>query len=736
MKYFGLDIESHDPLLTDQGPSWVYSQGEVLVTGIYDAQKQKKRALNGAGGDTVHDILFSSATTIVGANIGYDLGWLCYAHKLKIKDTRCGLIDVAIAESLIDEYQPFSLDALAQKYLRERKGSEDLAGIALQYGLKGDFRKHLKALWYGETPDKVSYKDEIRAYVISDADQPVRIWEKQHPILEEQGLMDAFIMNMKMVRITQAMKQHGVRIDYEKWQENCAIASAAYKDLHEDFVSKYGEVNINSPKQVAALFDKFEVPYKHKLVFKGWAPEGRKFSANDWFKGDEVWDQRKRLKESFPNIRVVKNKIVLMVPKQYAARTALQASSMGYQITNNPSVGKFAFAAVKATHQVAADIVEFKQVTNIVTKFLGPNFGRFLVQDTVGDWRLHSNFDTVGARQTGRMSASKPNLQNIPSKTKLFEGTEKELDLAFMCREVFVADRGQMFVKLDFSGQENVLQAHFAVGAGGKLIRSMYMANPRLDEHQFVGERSGLIEQHGPKAGRKYAKSVRFGVAYGMQLQTMCEQFGWDKDFAEELTNAINDAAPWVRETMDAIQDMLLGKNAYRGKQRRYIKTIIGRRIHLREGNDRGAYKFYNYLIQGSASDMMKLALIKYAESDIANIVTLLLTVHDEGGFSVPITPQGFAAVLILQTFFCSAVELSIPINADPEVGHSWASAEGQHKTDGAFDETVQELLERVGHELLAGNAAKTTSTDDDEDEIDFDALGDEDDTEEEGEDE
>jgi DNA polymerase I-like protein with 3'-5' exonuclease and polymerase domains len=301
-----------------------------------------------------------------------------------------------------------------------------------------------------------------------------------------------------------------------------------------------------------------------------------------------------------------------------------------------------------------------------------------------------------------------------------------------------VPDRGQMFVKLDFSGQENVLQAHFAVGANGERIRQMYRDNPRLDEHQFVATRSGLEEQHGKSVGRKYAKNVRFGLAYGMQIATMCEQFGWEKDFAEPLIAAVKDASPWVPETMEAIQDMLLGRGRYQGRQRRYIKTIMGRRTHLREGMDRDAYKFYNYLIQGSAADMMKMALIKYAESDAAKIVTLLLTVHDEGGFSVPMTPEGIAAVLLIQIFFCSAVKLEIPINADPEAGINWADVDGQHKgEDGLFDESVPNMLLRVIEEIKSGKVdivdktALSCEDDDDDDDIDFDALGEEDDDEE-----
>jgi hypothetical protein len=188
---------------------------------------------------------------------------------------------------------------------------------------------------------------------------------------------------------------------------------------------------------------------------------------------------------------------------------------------------------------------------------------------------------------------------------------------------------------------------------------------------------------------------------------------------------------------MEAIQDMLLGKGRFQGRARRYIKTIAGRRIHLRDGMDRDAYKFYNYLIQGSAADMMKHALIKFDESPAAEVITLLLTVHDEGGFSVPITPEGIALVLALQSFFCSAVKLDIPINADPEAGPNWADADGQTKDTetGLFNETVEAMLERISQKLLSGKVEIVDKTDvpcedAEDDDIDFDALGEEDEEE------
>jgi DNA polymerase-1 len=324
-------------------------------------------------------------------------------------------------------------------------------------------------------------------------------------------------------------------------------------------------------------------------------------------------------------------------------------------------------------------VVDLKQAKNIIDKFLGPKFERFLVRGANGDWRLHGNFNPVGARRTGRLSSAKPNLQNVPSKTVLYEGTADELNLAQICREIFLPERGEVLVKLDFSGQENRLQAHFAVGKNGKYIREQYNLNPRLDEHKFVGEISGLYAEYGEKRGRKFAKNYRFGRGYGMQIQTMTENFGWTKEEAERITEMYDRAAPWVKETMEAIQALLLGQGAYQGNGRRYIKTFSKRRIHLREARNRDAYKFYNYLIQGSAADMIKEALVKIDASK--TVEKLLLTVHDENVFSVPCTVAGMRRIAELQECMEHAVELFVPVICDPEIGPNWWDVEGQKES-------------------------------------------------------
>jgi len=678
-KLYGIDIETHDPHLTDKGVSWVYGEGEIIVTGLYNAQTGTKRALAGNGGKTVKDLLLDPDVTLVGTNIVYDLGWLCYEHKLAAKDVKCALIDVAIAEASIDEYQLYSLDALAWKYLNERKGSEPLKAIAESIGLKGDFRKHLKALW------DAGYKKEIKEYVISDADQPVRIWEKQREILSGnvnihrenfRGCIDALFTNFKLIKIILGIKQHGVRIDMKKRKKNYALLKNIQDKLQSDFEDKYGKVNFNSPKQLASLFDKERVPYRCKIRIKGLQVHGRKFTQNDCFAGPELWEQKKQLKEIFNNVRVQKSQLVLFVPKQYAGRTNDDLVNMGYETICNPSIDKKALDTLKKKHEVAKAIVDLKQVTSIIDKFLGPKFDRFIVKHGPDNYRIHADFNIVGARQTGRFSSANPNLQQVPSKTVLFAKTPDEIKLYTLCREVFVPDEGCLWGKADYSGQENRLMAHFAVGEGADEIRRKYNENPDLDFHEYMGIVSGLYEEYGIEVGRKYSKNCVFGLGYGMMLLTMMETFGWSKEEAERITGLFHTGAPFVRATMDRVSEVIIS--------RCYIKTLAGRHCHLKKyngvPNKRDAYKGFNKLIQGSASDMIKKAMVMLDEKGLLDIFPLFLTVHDELDFGIPKKASVIQRLPEIQEIMEHTFPLSVPIRVDPETGDDWGHVKGRRK--------------------------------------------------------
>jgi DNA polymerase I-like protein with 3'-5' exonuclease and polymerase domains len=719
MKLYGLDIETYDPHLVKKGASWVYGEGHILCTSVYSKKMSNAQVFKSNGGKAVKQILLNPDITLVGTNIVYDLGWLCYEHGLKANEVKCGLIDIAIAEAFIDEYQQFSLDALAWKYLKERKKAEKLEKIALNQGLKGDFRRHLKELW------DLGFTKEIAEYVSSDADQPVRIWEKQKEVLNELAATDyaeleaslekkdvrkssitlqqkkdalefakryniitALDVNFKLIKIVLDMKQRGVRVDMAKRKQNYELLKGIQDRLQSEFEGKYGKVNFNSTKQLAALFDRERVPYKCKIRVKS-------YINKPVFAGSEIWQQKQILKETFKGIRVQKGQIVLFVPKQYAGRTNDDIIQMGYVTTCNPNIDKKAIDAIKNKYEVGKSIKELKQVTSIIDKFLGPNFDRFIVKHGEDNYRIHADFNIVGARATGRFSSAKPNLQQIPSKTVLFAKTENEIKLYKLCRETIIPDEGMLMGKCDYAGQESRLMAHFAVGTGANEIRRKYNENPELDLHDYVGQISGLQDKYGIDVGRKYAKNCAFGLGYGMQLTTMMETFEWDREDAMRITELYHEAVPFVKSTMDKVSDVIV--------KRGYIKTLAGRHCHLRKFNgkvdNRSAYKGFNKLIQGSAADMIKKAVVMLDEQGVLDVFPLYLLVHDEIDFGVPNVYKLIEIKIIMENTY----PMTVPFIVDPEVGKNWGHVLGRKtkvkKKDGTVVDKVllmERFLEKV----------------------------------------
>jgi DNA polymerase I-like protein with 3'-5' exonuclease and polymerase domains len=680
MKLYGIDLETHDPCLTDRGASWVYGEGGIIVCGVFNARTGKKTALVGGGGAAVKKLLLDDSVVLAGANIVYDLGWLCHEHHLAAKQVLCSVVDVSMAEQCIDEYQQYSLDALAQKYLGERKGDSALKGIAAGLGLKGDFRRHLKALW------EKGHKDEICEYVMSDADQPTRIWERQKEILEKTGALEAATTNFKLIKIVLGMKQRGVRIDMRKREQNYQKIFAVQTKLKSEFERSYGKVNFNSSMQLAKLFDRERIPYRVKIRIKGYAGERP-------FAGSELWNARSHLKETFHNVRVKKGQLVLYTQKQYADRTVRELVGMGLEVTCNPNIDKHALKAAKKTHEAARAIADLKQVTSIIDKFLGPKFDRFIVKHGDNNYRIHADFNIVGARQTGRFSSNRPNLQQVPSKTVLFENTDHEIKLYTMCREIIVPDEGMLMGKADYSGQENRIIAHFAVGEGADEVRRKYNENPDLDFHGYIGDISGLYEEYGEDVGRKYAKNCGFGLGYGMRLPTMMETFGWDKEQAERITELYHEGAPFVKATMEKVSQVIVDRG--------YIKTLAGRREHLPsyygKPNVRDAYKGFNKLIQGSAADMTKRAMVELDDRGLLDVFPLYLQAHDEIDFGVPKTAGAIRRLPEVQEVMEGAFKMKVPIRVDPEIGPDWGHVSGRRKSKKTKRlEPMEHFIERI----------------------------------------
>ena len=270
-----------------------------------------------------------------------------------------------------------------------------------------------------------------------------------------------------------------------------------------------------------------------------------------------------------------------------------------------------------------------------------------------------------GGTVTGRFSYSNPNLQQIPARNK---------DLGPRIRRLFIPEEGHRWGCFDYNQQEPRLVVHYST------LQNLYGVGDVLDAykegnadfHAIVADMAGIP--------RKQAKTINLGLFYGMGKNKLQAELGVNKERAEELFKQYHGKVPFVKQLMDSVMK--------RAQDSGKIRTLLGRlcRFHLWEPNQFGihkslpheealrehgpgirrayTYKALNKLIQGSAADMTKKAMIElYKEKIIPHI-----QVHDELDISVKDDKEAKKIVKIME----SAVELEVPNKVDYESGENW----------------------------------------------------------------
>lgn len=277
------------------------------------------------------------------------------------------------------------------------------------------------------------------------------------------------------------------------------------------------------------------------------------------------------------------------------------------------------------------------------------------------DGRVHPSWNQVAANglgaRTGRFSCSEPNLTNVP--TEFGEGEDDVLygvDLPFM-RRYLLPDEGQVIIPADYNGQEMRGLAHYAEGEALQI----YKADPRADFHSVASE---LILRHtGMKVPRKTCKIVGFSLIYGSGIAMLAKQLGVSYDKAERIRNAYFKAMKGLREFMDLF------------RHRDAIKTWGGRILPcpppaVIDGEYRTFnYKLINYLIQGSAADQTKEAILRYDATRASG--RLLMAVHDELVISVP-AGRAKDEVKRLRASMEEMPGWDVPFVVDVEYGDNW----------------------------------------------------------------
>ena len=648
----GLDCEVADPLLKTSGWSWKYGQGYILNTALYYKDTDKVAVIAGIHNAnspysenerllmnkmSIESILKNPDVCIVGANLQYDIGWLLYEYKMSTYDVKCSFVDVLQAESILDEFNIHSLEEVSWKYLNYGKTKDRIEEWVMQNvpKAKGDFRKYL---------DKVPY-DLLCEYVEGDAKNPVKVWQKQLPLLQKQNLCSRCKLEFDCILPTLQMTMNGMPFDNEMRKKNCEELIAIRDELKKEFEEKYSfkNFNVNSSRSIAELCDKLDIPYKCKITLKGY--NGEKFK--DYKDTDSACVRAKRLVSSF---RYVKSVPVAYVPSNIAERTCALLEEEGFMFTCSPNVDKKFFASQRDNYEVIATIADWKLANGIISKILGDAYERFLCPD--GKVRPQFKItDTVSFRY----SSNSPNFQQLPSKNGLKVG-DKEFSFPSKIRTLCYAPKGHIFGKIDYGQIEYRLICNIACGKEGEEVRKQYAENPKMDFHQYVVDLTGL--------SRKYAKNMSFGVSFGMGESSMAETFGWTMEKTKEISEQYHHHMPFVKPTLALVGDV--------AKERGYIKTVCG--SHARLPNPNKAYTMLNRYTQGSGAECLKTSIVKAYKEGIWERLKVSNTVHDELGMPyVPVTEQGVLDLYRMAEIMRTAIPtLRVPLEASPEIGSDW----------------------------------------------------------------
>lgn len=304
----------------------------------------------------------------------------------------------------------------------------------------------------------------------------------------------------------------------------------------------------------------------------------------------------------------------------------------------------------------------------------------------------HGDESTSGTR-TGRLSCS-PNFQNIPKdwydkNDGYFHPKQLDVPELPMMRKYVLPDKGGAFGHRDYNQQEPRILAHFE---NDKLC-AQYNTDPQTDVHSYVQEQIKIIA--GLELGRRPTKILNLGLIYGMGLGKLAEGMGVDVDTAKKIKAAQRKAVPGLGELDREVKD--------RGRRGEAIRTWGGRLYYVEPPKVIGGilrtfeYKLLNYLIQGSASDCTKEAIIRYEE--VRKDGRFLVTVHDECNISAP--KKAIRPELLRLRQAMESVEFDVPMLSDAKSGPHWGALK-------SIEEDRKLTKEEPEERLMVGNGGMT----------------------------
>jgi DNA polymerase-1 len=307
-------------------------------------------------------------------------------------------------------------------------------------------------------------------------------------------------------------------------------------------------------------------------------------------------------------------------------------------------------------HEIANLILSYRSLmklkgtyTDALPKLIHPETGR-----------IHTSFNQA-ITATGRLSSSDPNLQNIPIRT----------ESGRRIREGFIPADGCVLLAADYSQVELRILAHMA---DVPALKESFAKGEDI-HRRTASEVLGIFPEMVTDEQRRQAKAINFGVIYGMSAFGLAKQLGISRREAQAFIDTYFERYPGIRTFMD--------KCIAGARENLYVTTLLGRRCATPEINSKnGAVRGYaernaiNYPVQGSAADIIKLAMIRVTKRIKAEKLQsrMLLQVHDELVFEVPDNELSIMTELVREEME-NAVDITVPLLVEVGSGANWREA-------------------------------------------------------------
>ena len=324
--------------------------------------------------------------------------------------------------------------------------------------------------------------------------------------------------------------------------------------------------------------------------------------------------------------------------------------------TGAPSTDEEVLAELAADYPLPARLLEHRSLA----KLKGTYTDKLPLMINPATGRVHTNYAQAVA-VTGRLASNEPNLQNIPIRTA--EGRK--------VREAFIAPTGHVILSADYSQIELRIMAHISEDPG--LLKAFAEG---MDVHRATASEVFAIDPASVTSEqRRYAKTINFGLIYGMGAFGLAQSLGIERSAAALYIDRYFQRFAGVKRYMDDTRTS--------ARENGYVETLFGRRIYLPEINGgngprkAGAERqAINAPMQGTAADLIKLAMLavqKLLDAE-ARATRIVMQVHDELVFEVPEADLDWARVAVPQAM-ASVATLKVPLLAEVGVGSNWDEA-------------------------------------------------------------